>query len=94
LLLIVTVGATGCSALPRLLQQHRNRGFLTLPFGQIPSPRTACVTAQAVWNTLATAPDQGDGLIMHKADERRQWFCSEYFYSLHFCHIVWQSVRR
>jgi hypothetical protein len=43
----------------------------------------ACVTAQAIWNTLATAPDQGDGLIMHKAWEGRQQFCSENFHALH-----------
>jgi len=48
-----------------------------------------CVTAQAVWNTLATAPDQGDGFIMPKADRRRQSFCSEYFCSLH---LVGQST--
>src|SRR5690606_31418960 len=47
-----TLGATTCSALPRLLQQHRNRGFLHAAFWTVPSPRTACVTAQAVWNTL------------------------------------------
>ncbi|MEX5624147.1 hypothetical protein ABFV62_28885, partial [Pseudomonas syringae] len=68
------------------------QGLSHAAFWTDPSPRTACVTAQAVWNTLATAPDQGDGFIMHKGDEWRQSFCSEYFYSLHFCLFVRQSL--
>jgi hypothetical protein len=59
------------------------QGLSHAAFWTDPSPWTACVTAQAVWNTLATAPDQGDGFIMPKADSRRQQFCSEYFFSLH-----------
>jgi hypothetical protein len=45
--------------------------FFTLPFGQSHSTDDP-KTTRTVWNTLASAPDQGDGLIMQEGDEWRQ----------------------